>query len=132
MCAISRSSDKYGTIIGEEDDGDDNEVLYLVQFGSGDEMILHENQFVVERKTIFPAWKTMWAFSEGIDREWLEGRYTESAIQEMANCGFRVYESEDYGYVFGIDGAGYNFYEHHWIPLYDARGLHWHVERDGA
>lgn len=26
----------------------------------------------------------------------------------------------------GIDGAGYDFYEAHWIPLYEARGLHWH------
>lgn len=26
----------------------------------------------------------------------------------------------------GIDGAGYNFYEAHWLPLYNARGLQWH------
>ena len=25
-----------------------------------------------------------------------------------------------------IDGAGYDFYESHWIPLYKARGLQWH------
>lgn len=28
----------------------------------------------------------------------------------------------------GIDGAGYDFYEAHWEPLYKARGLHWHSE----
>ena len=39
-----------------------------------------------------------------------------------------TYESEDYQYIFGINGAGYDFYEQHWIPLYDARGLHWHVD----
>ena len=31
-----------------------------------------------------------------------------------------------FGYFFGIDGAGYSFYEEHWIPLYKARGLQWH------
>lgn len=44
----------------------------------------------------------------------------------MSDCGFRIYKSEDYGYFFGIDGAGYSFYEEHWMPLYKARGLHWH------
>ena len=48
----------------------------------------------------------------------------------MADCGFRIYQSEDYGYVFGIDGAGYNFYEAHWIPLYKARGFQWHEVDD--
>lgn len=36
--------------------------------------------------------------------------------------------SEDYGYLIGIDGAGYDFYKAHWLPLYKARGLHWHKE----
>ena len=44
----------------------------------------------------------------------------------MADCGFRIYESEEFGYFFGIDGAGYSFYEEHWIPLYKQRGLQWH------
>lgn len=46
----------------------------------------------------------------------------------MADCGFRIYEQEDYGYIFGIDGAGYDFYDEHWCPLYKARGLRWHDE----
>ena len=44
----------------------------------------------------------------------------------MSRCGFRIYESEEFGYFFGIDGAGYSFYDEHWVPLYRARGLHWH------
>ena len=31
-----------------------------------------------------------------------------------------------FGYIFGIDGAGYDFYEDHWIPLYKERGIQWH------
>ena len=44
----------------------------------------------------------------------------------MSECGFRIFESEEFGYFFGIDGAGYDFYEQHWLPLYKARGLKWH------
>ena len=46
----------------------------------------------------------------------------------MSECGFRIYKHEEWGCFFGIDGAGYNFYDAHWIPLYKARGLKWHDE----
>ena len=55
-------------------------------------------------------------------KAWYEG----DGSKLMSECGFRVYESEDFGFIFGIDGAGYDFYESHWIPLYKARGLRWH------
>ena len=79
------------------------------------------NNLEVQRYEHFPMWGTMWAFESNWDNDWLEEN-----IQTMANCGFRIYESEDYRYIFGIDGAGYDFYEEHWIPLYKAMGLHWH------
>lgn len=44
----------------------------------------------------------------------------------MSQCGFRIFKSFEFGYFFGIDGAGYDFYESHWLPLYEARGLMWH------
>lgn len=44
----------------------------------------------------------------------------------MSDCGFRVYQHEEWGFFFGIDGAGYDFYSEHWIPLYKRRGLRWH------
>ena len=70
-----------------------------------------------------PMWDTMWTM-EYIDQEFFEGN-----IDLLADCGFRVYEYEETGTMFiGIDGAGYNFFEAHWIPLYEARGLHWHDE----
>lgn len=76
-----------------------------------------------------PIWGTMWSFGDSCDDYWLEEK---DGLQKMAECGFRVFESEDYGYVFGIDGAGYDFYESHWIPLYKARGLQWHdTESEG-
>ena len=69
----------------------------------------------------FPMWSTLWSMTDSTDIEWLEGH-----LQEMKDCGFRIYRQEDYGYIFGIDGCGYDFYEAHWIPLYQARGLKWH------
>ena len=68
-------------------------------------------------------WGTMWSFNSIFDKEWIEKERNQKA---MANCGFRIYHHEEWGYFFGIDGAGYDFYEAHWIPLYKARGLQWH------
>ncbi len=82
-----------------------------------------EEDFEVIRENEFPMWNTMWAFSDPCDERWLE-----THLHTLADCGFRVYESEDYGWLFGIDGCGYDFYAEHWIPLYKARGLQWHEE----
>lgn len=63
----------------------------------------------------------------------VEDSYAEDRIRgDMAavcDLGFTVIEEQENGYLFlGIDGAGYDFYEAHWIPLYDFLGLHWHTE----
>ena len=41
--------------------------------------------------------------------------------EAVCNMGFviMIYDTYDDMYL-GIDGAGYDFYEHHWIPLYKA------------
>lgn len=94
--------------------------MYTVMNSDGELIDLGEFDVSVLRDDILPMWGTMWAFSDITDNEWLE-----THLQEMADCGFRIYEQEDYGYIFGIDGAGYDFYESHWIPLYKTRGLKW-------
>ena len=73
-----------------------------------------------EYAEFLPMWSTMWTFDDFTDED-----LARENIETMQECGFRVYESEDFGIIFGIDGAGYNFYEIHWIPLYKARGLKW-------
>lgn len=70
-----------------------------------------------------PMWGSMWTFDSNLDKEWAK-RNTET----MRECGIWVYESDELGIFFGVDGAGYDFYEAHWEPLYDARGLNWHTE----
>ena len=81
------------------------------------------DDFSVEQDSMLPMWGTLWSFGTRMDDYWLEEK---DGIQLMSNCGFRIYEHEEFGYFFGIDGAGYDFYEAHWIPLYEARGLQWH------
>ena len=61
----------------------------------------------------FPIWGTLWMFNNPVDEAWAYDN-----LDVMKKCGFWVYESDELGLFFGIDGAGYDFYERHWIPLY--------------
>ena len=70
-----------------------------------------------------PMWGIMWSMGDSLDDQWLD---TDEGMNAILKCGFRVFEHEDFGYFFGIDSAGYDFYKEHWIPLYKARGLKWH------
>lgn len=103
---------------------EDGEETIIVDFG--DEKI-ECNRYDLSREEFgdLPMWGCLWAFNDGLDKDWIE---KEENLIKMAELGFKIYDSEDYGYVFGIDGAGYDFYEAHWIPLYKARGLRWHDE----
>lgn len=102
----------------------DGMAVYRVKLDSGVEYSVSEPDLSVERDDYLPMWGTMWAFDDQLDNYWLE-KYEN--LQKMADCGFRIYEQEDYEFLFGIDGAGYDFYEAHWEPLYKARGLQWHA-----
>lgn len=112
---------------GEIKSYDEESELYCIELQTGELVSCAVGDFEVERDGTLPMWSTMWAFSDSCDAWWLE---EDGGIQAMSNCGFRIYHSEEFGYFFGIDGAGYDFYTEHWIPLYRARGLHWHDEPD--
>lgn len=110
-----------GEIIRREDD------LYTIELDDGTTCVLESGEFDVQHDDFLPMWGTLWAFGDSVDNWWLEEH---GGLQAMADCGFRIYEQEDYEYVFGIDGAGYDFYDERWIPLYKARGLKWHKEEE--
>lgn len=93
-----------------------------VRFGDTVET-LSLDDISVEYDSLFPMWGTMWSFGNSMDDYWLDEL---DGLQIMSDHGFRIYEHEEFGYFFGIDGAGYSFYDHHWSPLYEARGLQWH------
>lgn len=97
---------------------------YLIELEDESQKVIADfNEIYREHETLLPMWGTMWSFDDSSDDYWLEGL---DGLQVMSDYGFRIYEHVDYGYFFGIDGAGYSFYENHWIPLYEARGLQWH------
>lgn len=96
---------------------------FEVEMDSGEIVEVGADELEVERDTFLPMWETMWQFDDFADENWLTKK---DGIRAMAECGFRVYESDEFGCFFGIDGAGYDFYLEHWIPLYKARGLNWH------
>ena len=96
---------------------------YVIHLTGGNFIAAKSDNFTVERDDGLPMWGTMWSFGDRCDEYWLE---EQDGIQVMSDHGFRIYEHDEFGYFFGIDGVGYNFYEHHWMPLYEARGLQWH------
>ena len=96
---------------------------YKVKLDGGKTVSVKTDEFEVEYDDVLPMWGTMWSFGDCCDDHWLED---EGGIEVMSSHGIRVFEHDEWGYFFGIDGAGYDFYESHWIPLYRARGLHWH------
>ena len=120
-------SGEYSGEYGEIKDYNKMAETYIIELDNGELVCVDESDFEIEREDGLPMWGYMWAFGDTIDNYWLEEK---EGLQVMADCGFRIYESEDWGYVFGIDGAGYDFYEAHWIPLYKTRGLRWHKETE--
>lgn len=113
---------------GEVHSYDSESDLYCIELDDGKMVSASEDDFEVERYGDLPMWGTMWSFGDSCDNWWLE---EDDGIKKMSECGFRIYENEEFGYFFGIDGAGYDFYSEHWLPLYKARGLQWHETESG-
>ena len=110
---------EYGYITDMTEDGN-----FIVELGNGEKIEAEAEDMEADRDSFLPMWGTMWMFGDSCDEWWITDR-EENGLQIMANCGFRIYEIDE-GIIFGIDGAGYSFYDEHWIPLYKARGLQWH------
>lgn len=116
-------SGREGEIVEVVEDG-----KYIVElYGDGTRVTVEENELEVEREEYLPMWGWMWQFGDDLDVWWLEEK---GGLQIMSDCGFRVYQSDDWGYFFGIDGCGYDFYTEHWCPLYLKRGLQWHETKE--
>lgn len=109
------------TIVDTEVNGDDSNA----RLTDDDIIFLEVDKDKLEKihynDDILPIWSTMWWCDNFI------GQWIEDNLETVISLGFRVYECDDLGIVIGIDGAGYDFYESHWIPLYKAQGLKWHL-----
>ena len=99
------------------------ESKFRIKMDGGKKLWAAADDFEVVRDSWLPMWGTMWSFHDPCDCHRIEEG---SGIEVLSQNGFRVYKSEEFGYFFGIDGCGYDFYEAHWIPLYKAWGLEWH------
>lgn len=121
---------------GEVQSVDPNDTgRYMVSISDADDdtpVSIGAQDLEVQRDYALPMHGRMWAFADGTDNAWLAGELGDNGLQKMSDCGFRIYRQEDYQYIFGIDGAGYDFYENHWIPLYKARDLRWHDDMQEA
>ena len=69
-----------------------------------------------------PMWRWVFVPDDPTDQWWVKN----NAQEIYEKCGIVVYETEEIGVYFGINGADYGFYEAHWLPLYRLRGLKWH------
>lgn len=116
------SEREWGEIISIDDD------VVVAELDNGNEIQAEKSDLEVQKDDYLPMWGIMWMFGDGIDDYWVNEM---GGLQIMADCGFRIYETDE-GIIFGIDGAGYDFYEQHWIPLYKARGLEWHKTETGV
>jgi hypothetical protein len=78
-------------------------------------------------------WGTMFMVNNPFDRDHIKSllRTVEDqedelyGSQQVEDTGIYAFEI-DGELVLGINGAGYDFYSHHWFPLYDALGYEWH------
>lgn len=61
----------------------------------------------------YPMWGTLWMADTLMENFILEHMY------QVAEIGFKIYETEEGDILLGIDGAGYDFYENHWNHLYN-------------
>ena len=73
-----------------------------------------------------PMWGTYFSPDDQVDCQWFQDN-----AEAVAKLGFTlIYEDGEF-FALGIDGAGFDFYEAYWIPLYRTRGLKWHDEPEG-
>jgi hypothetical protein len=83
----------------------------------------HANDDLIFRlPDVFPcSWGWLWAPPHEDQTWFLTNKHLVSKL------GLYVFESEDYGVLLGIDAGGFDFHEAYWAPLYELRGLQWHV-----
>ena len=67
-------------------------------------------------------WGTLYHPESFFDSEWIKDN-----LDTVEELGFVVYQADETGILLAINGGGYCFYQEHWIPLYKARGLQWHL-----
>lgn len=75
------------------------------------------NDTYMEHDGLMPLCETLFSPSNLCDKNWI---YENAAA--VSACGIRIFKDAHIGTLYlGIDGRDYDFYEAHWIPLYQLR-----------
>lgn len=86
-----------------------------------------EDESLAEVGAYYDIGEPMWSYwfepTDPVD-SWKIDKYS----SEIAGLGFvLIIDDEDQTvWGLGIDGAGFDFYESYWLPLYDLFHMHWH------
>lgn len=100
----------------------ENVPMYLIEASMKEDvwttyMINDENEF--EEFTNNGVYYPMWSTAFYVNASYLSDMIYENK-EDICKLGFVIMYNEDmYDIYLGIDGAGYDFYEAHWMPLYD-------------
>jgi len=78
-------------------------------------------------------WGTMFIVNDAVDERRIRDLLTPVTdeddemygTQKVSGTGIYAWDVGD-KLVLGINGAGYDFYESHWIPLYETLEYNWH------
>lgn len=112
-----------GEVIDVKDPDEDGAVWYEVELHGGKTVCCEKYNLAIQTDSDVPVWGTMWSFSDIVDNYWIEEK---GGLSVLSDCGFRVFYHDSYGYYFGVDSGGHDFFDRYWIPLYKARGMKWH------
>lgn len=75
------------------DMGEIEEILkdHIIATIDGRKVKLKSNEYTVEHDSFLPMWGTLWTFGEWLDENWAKEN-----LRTISNCGFRIYEQEDF------------------------------------
>lgn len=91
--------------------------LYKIRTYDNEERVVSSSEIDVITEDVFPIWGTLFV-PDLYYQETMENN-EDNIMQKIADIGFRIYKSEDFGYMLGIDSAGFDFYPVYWEPLYN-------------
>jgi len=81
------------------------------------EEILKSEEFDTYKRESYP--EPVWGTVFGVDEFFVNSAYMN--VDKLYKLGLGVID-HDTGYYIFVSGAGYDFYEHHWIPLFKQLG----------
>jgi len=123
---------RFGSSVERNDSSEMMEVIEILPNGHYLTETFDEYETLVvspeEVRIVFPEevpnFDTMWQFNDPNLIQWLEQL---GNIDKIGDCGFRIYQYEELGYLLGMEHDNYENIEKCFELLYDAMDLNWHL-----